>query len=617
MGASSTTMLVRFGIIVALLVSAQIATYIIQQYETRILAASEGIINISGRQRMLSQRTAFLVERLIEAEENTDKNAIRIELNRLIDLMSRSHQDLVQGNTELGLPAELSPDIQAIYFQSPLQLDSQVQQYLKALNRLLKMPNERLARENTDYLNFIRIAQNGNLLVGLEKIVLQHEKEIRQRIDDLSNILNWVLIGNVVIFIALWVMIFRPMAIRVKTEVANLTRLNDVLEQKVVDRTKEIQSNNAKLADRNEQLQAVLTTAVDGIISIDNKGIVQSFNPAAQRMFGYMAEEVVGANVRMLMPEPYQSEHDSYITHYRDTQQAKIIGIGREVSGKRKNGEIFPLDLAVSEMQVNEEQKFVGIVRDITERKQAEQEVSFMIGKLTRSNEELARFAYVASHDLREPLRMVTNFTAMLQKYYENKLDDKAQEYIQYAADGARRMQALIDDLLTYARLDAESLKMEVVEGQQVFEHVCTNLAELIHETGAVVDSDNLPTISTNPSRLVQLLQNLVANGIKYQAENNKPEIHVSIDTLDEVWQFAVQDNGIGIKPEYHKKIFEPFQRLHGKHEYSGTGIGLSVCRKIVDSLGGQIWLESEPGQGSTFYFTLPKQPIGTSDEKI
>ncbi|MGB0720278.1 MAG: sensor histidine kinase, partial [Bdellovibrionales bacterium] len=360
-----------------------------------------------------------------------------------------------------------------------------------------------------------------------------------------------------------------------------------------------IEREKKQLQDSEAKMHAIVDNTVDALITIDENGAIESFNIACEEMFGYSAQDVIGSNVKILMPEPYHAEHDGYLHNYHSTGRKKIIGIGREVQARRKNGDIFPIDLSVSEVTVQDRKIFSGIIRDITERKKSEEEI-------LRSNTELERFAYVASHDLQEPLRMVTNFTGLLERQYGDKLDDTAKEYIRYAYDGGRRMQELVNDLLEYARLgqEAESVKSVNLNGLMIL--VKENLKESIDASGAVIDYDELPIVSATPVRLLRVMQNLIGNAMKYQAPDAKPHITISAKEDNGIWEIALRDNGIGMKPEYCEKIFEPFKRLHAKHEYSGTGMGLSICRKIIEGFDGTIWATSNEGDGSTFYFTIP-----------
>lgn len=353
-------------------------------------------------------------------------------------------------------------------------------------------------------------------------------------------------------------------------------------------------------ADEYYYLQAVMNTVLDGVITIDDKGIIQTFNPAAVRMFGYTPAEVIGKNVKVLMPDPYHTEHDGYIRNYLNTQKAKVIGIGREVTAKRKDGSIFPMELGINEAVVRGKKMFVGTTKDISERKKAEEQ-------LLDSNLELERFAYVASHDLKEPMRMVSNFTSLLNAEYSHLLDETAQEYMAFILDASTRMQAMITDLLDYARINSDAADLQEVDCNLQLDITLSNLSEEIKESNARITYEPLPVIWGNALRILRLLQNLIGNAIKYRAPDRAPRIHISAEDQDETWLFCVEDNGIGIKAEYLEQIFIIFKRLHGKSDYQGTGIGLAICKKVVESLNGKIWVESEFGKGSKFFFSFYK----------
>jgi len=241
---------------------------------------------------------------------------------------------------------------------------------------------------------------------------------------------------------------------------------------------------------------------------------------------------------------------------------------------------------------------------ELDERRQAEYRLAQYAQDLRDSNAELEQFAYVASHDLQEPLRMVASFTQLLAKRYQGKLDQDADEFIGFAVDGATRMQALINDLLAYSRVGTRGRPLAPTDGTAALQEARSNLTAALAESGAVVTHDPLPTVLADERQLVQLFQNLIANAVKFRGPE-APRIHVSAGPQDGGWIFAVRDNGIGIAKEHQDRIFTIFQRLHPRAEYSGTGIGLALCKKIVERHGGRIWVESEVGRGSTFYFNL------------
>jgi light-regulated signal transduction histidine kinase (bacteriophytochrome) len=249
-----------------------------------------------------------------------------------------------------------------------------------------------------------------------------------------------------------------------------------------------------------------------------------------------------------------------------------------------------------------------GSMLDLTESKQAAEALARANQELRRANEDLNQFAFSASHDLREPLRMILLYSQLLKRTYGAQLDGEANKYIDYAADGARRLESLLRDLLEYTdALGAGSpILAESVDMNEALTAALSNLQVAIHESGAVVRRADLPVISWRKSHAIQVLQNLIGNAVKYRRPECRPQIDVAAERHAKSWQFSVSDNGIGVDPQYHERIFGIFRRLHPAHQYEGTGIGLAICQKVVERNGGRIWLESEPGRGSTFYFTCP-----------
>jgi light-regulated signal transduction histidine kinase (bacteriophytochrome) len=297
----------------------------------------------------------------------------------------------------------------------------------------------------------------------------------------------------------------------------------------------------------------------------------------------------------MIVPEDYDAAMATVERNYFED-----AGLPVHYRLRRKDGQIRWVESRVSMVKDSDGKPIGvrGVTTDITELRQVEAE-------LRRSNEELQQFAYVASHDLQEPLRMVTSYLQLIEQRYADQLDEQAHEFIDFAVGGATRMKQLINDLLAYSRVQTNREAFKPVDVSALVDSVLANLGSQIEETGAMVERDPLPTVRGNATLLTQLFQNLLNNALKFHGEN-APKIEVRAERKGPMWQFAVRDNGIGLDPRYADRIFVLFQRLHSQTKYTGTGIGLTICKKVVESHAGEIWVESQPGQGATFFFTLP-----------
>jgi PAS domain S-box-containing protein len=360
------------------------------------------------------------------------------------------------------------------------------------------------------------------------------------------------------------------------------------------------------LSESELRFRAVAETANEGIVSVDEGGIIRYWNPGAERMFGLVANDTVGQPVTIIMPERLRGEHDAGLRRYLATHEAHLIGNTSDLVGLRKDGSEFPLELSLSSWQTSKGLFFFGILRDSTERKNAELALKMKAEELARSNQELEQFAYVASHDLQEPLRMVSNYTQLLASRYKDKLDTDANEFIGFAVEGAQRMQALIHDLLQLARVGTRTKDFSAVPADRIARDAVANLTSTIEESGAEVVIDPLPTLMCDPSQLVQVFQNLIGNALKFRQAGTHPAVNVSARRGDGGWIMSVRDNGIGIEPRHHERIFQMFQRLHARSDYPGTGIGLALCKKIVERHGGRLSVESEAGKGAVFSFSIP-----------
>ncbi len=358
------------------------------------------------------------------------------------------------------------------------------------------------------------------------------------------------------------------------------------------------------LRTREEQFRMMFENH-DAVMLLINPltGDIIDANNAAARFYGYDSTTLKTKNIsdiNALNPEQIKAERLSALHEERNTFifQHRVAG-----------GDIRMVEVNSSPITLKGQTILFSIIHDITRRIRAEEHLQKTLVELTHSNEELRQFAYVASHDLQEPLRMVASYTELLARRYSSQLDDEARKFILYAVEGATRMQQLIDDLLLFSRVGTRKLPQESVSTEELLATALHNLQAAIDESGAEITRDELPTVRADSSQMLQLFQNLVGNAIKFRRPGEPPRIHVSACTLGQEWQFSITDNGIGIDPQFSERIFTIFQRLHAREQYPGTGIGLAICKRIVERHGGRIWVESVPGQGSTFHFTLGRLP--------
>lgn len=336
-----------------------------------------------------------------------------------------------------------------------------------------------------------------------------------------------------------------------------------------------------ELASQEQRLSAIIRNSADGIVVVDQTGTVQLVNPAAEALLGRTSEELLG-NVFGFPVGSGTSELE--------------IEVIRSVDGRQ---ECITAEMRVAEGEWQNQPVYFASLRDVSDRKRLTEE-------LARSNRDLEQFAYAVSHDLKAPLRGVTSFGSLLRNKCKNQLDEQGEHFLQIMLDSAARMQVLIDDLLSYAQVKPDEQPRPPIDFGAALDEALANVAEAVKASGAVVTHDVLPTLPGNQSQISRLFQNLLDNALKFRRSDTAPQIHVSASQQGGEWQFGVRDNGIGIAPEQGARIFVVFQRLHTQSEYEGTGIGLALCKRIVENHGGRIRVESEPGQGSTFLFTVP-----------
>ena len=384
-----------------------------------------------------------------------------------------------------------------------------------------------------------------------------------------------------------------------------LIKIRNTLEkQHLITEKRRIEDS---LRQSEQNFRALFENAYDGILIIMDEGEFVYANKRMEEITGYNGEKLLQLNIKDLT---HPDEFEKIVEEYQKRFEGKTVTIQYETIIVNKNGKSVPVELSAAKTIWERKPAFISIFRDITERKKAEEELKATLKDLKRSNIELEQFAYVASHDLQEPLRMITSFTQLLQNRYQDKLDDDANDFINYAVNGATRMQNLIKDLLIFSRVGTRGKPFKTTDMNGVLEAVIATFQQIIKKTNITLTYNPLPVIIADEPQMIQLMQNLISNAIKFRNEE-PPRIHVSGEVKADKWIFSVSDNGIGMDSKFFDRIFVIFQCLHVKDKYGGTGIGLAVCKKIIQRHGGKIWVESEIGKGSTFYFTISKIKVG------
>jgi len=399
----------------------------------------------------------------------------------------------------------------------------------------------------------------------------------------------------------------------------------------------------AALQERDAMFEGLFEHAPDGILAVDEHGIIQLVNRQLLAMFGYSADELVGQPLHILLPEEHQQHHDELVQHFMVHPRTRPMGAVHSLVARRRSGEVFPADIALGPVQLPNRRLVLATVRDITDRKKAEEELRLYRNhledlvaartrdlerevqerqkaeqKLARSNRDLQDFASIVSHDLQEPLRKITAFGKRLERKYGDVLDADGKDYLRRMIKASERMQKMLNTLLEYSRLNTRALPFEPTDLNRTVADVLSDLEVRIQESNGQVQVGELPVIEAERMQMRQLFQNLIGNALKFHRSGVPPKVCIWAEEPDgpqgERVRLLVSDNGIGFNEQYLDKIFHPFQRLHGRSDYEGSGMGLAICRGIVERHGGSITARSKEGEGSTFIIELPR--LQTSQEQ-
>src|SRR5688572_17449522 len=370
----------------------------------------------------------------------------------------------------------------------------------------------------------------------------------------------------------------------------------------------ERQAAVAALQRADEQTRQINETAYDAFVRIDGRGLITEWNRAAEITFGWTRAEVRGKPlVEVIVPLRDREAHRLGFQRFMLTGEGPFLNKRVELTALHREGHGFPIETTIWPSRRGEEWNFNAFIRDITARRRAEKELARRAEEISRSSIDLDQFARVASHDLQEPLRSISSYVQLLHQRYGGKLDPDAEEFIRFASEGAARMQRIIEDLLTYTQIDRQARPPESVDFARSVQDALAQLRAEVATTGASVTVGPLPTLKVDSAQLVMVFRHLLDNAIKFRSAES-PQVRISADRKGDDWHFHVKDNGIGFDPVFAERLFAIFQRLHGRTEYPGTGIGLALCKKIISRHRGRVWADSTPGGGSTFSFSLPSK---------
>jgi PAS domain S-box-containing protein len=353
-----------------------------------------------------------------------------------------------------------------------------------------------------------------------------------------------------------------------------------------------------------EQFRLVVESAPNAMVLVNHEGLITLVNNQTEKLFEYNRNELIGKKLEILIPERFRHHHPTHRTAFFEKPQTRSMGTGRDLFGLKKNGAEVQIEIGSNPIETKRGQIVLASIIDITERKIQESSLKKQL-ELEVKNKELEQFAYVASHDLQEPLRTVSNYITVFEDDYATLMDDTAKKYLAAIKESTNRMSILIRSLLDFSRL-GQNTKLTKIDCNKLVANVLADLSILIKASGATIEVMDLPELNAYEIELGQVFQNLITNAIKFSKKNTVPCIYIGAKKLKSKWQFSISDKGIGIPKIHFEKIFDIFQRLHTSTDYEGTGIGLANCKKIIQLHKGEIWLESVPNEGTTFYFTIP-----------
>jgi signal transduction histidine kinase len=604
---------------------------VLVEHEGRQLRQHARLIGAAGQQSMLTHTLTKDVVLLASTSEGVARQQLVERIKEAARRWQRSHESLRQSDPVFGTASMNSDEVMGMF----AALDTPYRPMLNALRELTTQLENSPSAVDISALTARILALEQSYLRTMNEIALQYERESIAR----QNLRDRLYVGLIICLLGVLLLqgfvVLRPALERIEEGIGALERTSQALHRQVS--FKELLQSVAVAANEATSIEAAMQFALDRICAHTGwpVGHVYFYTPGSakelissslwhienEERFAALCDATQSTRLYSGMGVPsrvVKSGKPAWIRDLMFEGESPRAAADLNVRGAfgfpvLVQGEVVAVLEFFSHRVEEPDEELLSVMSNVgaqlgqvVERTRAQQEIARNAEDLARSNSELEQFAYVASHDLQEPLRMVASFTQLLARKYQGRLDTDADEYIRYAVDGAQRMQKLILDLLSYAKLSTKGQSPQAIDAASLCETAIDQLRQSIQEKNAVVTVDPLPTVLGYGTQLTQLFQNLIGNALKY-CQRDRPEVHVSATPAGDHWVFSVRDNGIGIEPQYFERIFQMFKRLHPREQYAGTGLGLALCQKIVARHRGRIWVESQPGLGSNFQFTLPR----------
>jgi len=627
-------MVLRMIIVVGLLLATRIAQLALTGVGIEKLQSKSAAINLAGRQRMLVLQAALLSKQLADAADDPQRDALRRKLREVDQQLDDAQTAMLRGDSALGIPSA-SSTILAIYEGEPYQLQLRMRQFREALP----------IRQESSQIGQAEIA--AELQAGLEAIVTAYEDELKASVQTLQIARIAVFVFTVGVLAVAGLAVFWPLLQRIRAEsqrrdaqAKQLSVTLDQLREQRDDRQQRMRAMASVMEDlqderaalereimarenvqqalqRSEEVfHAIVESAPTAVVMIDPFGNIALVNGETERLFGYNRKELVGKPVEILVPQRFQAEHPHYRRQFLDNPTTRRMGAGRDLYGIRKDGTEVPVEIGLNPIEAEEGIFVLSAIVDITERQRTEREIRRINAELLKKNEEIQQFVYTVSHDLKSPLVTCKGFVGVAREdLKEGHFEDveSSLDRVEHATD---RMGQLIQDLLQLSRIGTIRNEPEEIDVGQLVRSALSDLSARIDEVNAVVSvQHDLPRVIADRVRLTQVFENLLTNAVKYGCRTDRPEIAIEgYADADEV-RYCVRDNGIGIAPRFHERIFGLFERLDTDRD--GTGVGLAAVARIMDAHGGRTWVESDVGKGAAFWLAFPATPHIDRAEKL